>query len=260
MHTVHCQKKVVLPEALRVALGQARHPMALTGAGISVASGIPDFRSSGGVWSIFNPQEFATLRVFQQNPGKAWQLYRALGKILQGAKPNKAHKALSRLQQLHWLKSLVTQNVDGLHQDAGSEGCLEIHGNHRMLHCPACTYRRPVQPDDLICEPYPGCPVCDQPLKPHIVLFGEAVHAMEDIFQAAQHADILLVIGTSGSVYPAADIPYIVHGNGGVILEFNLESSLGVTAGSRLTDFHFPGKVTDSLPYFTEQLEAVLHL
>ncbi|WP_051309399.1 SIR2 family NAD-dependent protein deacylase [Desulfogranum japonicum] len=257
MHTVDCQKNIAWPQRLANCLQQARYPVALTGAGISVASGIPDFRSVGGLWSMFPPQEYATLRVFQKSPKKAWCLYRALGKMLQGAKPNKAHKAIAQLQQMQWLKGLITQNIDGLHQEAGSNDCLEIHGNHHMLHCLRCMYSRHFQASDLLCTPYPFCPQCKQPLKPHIVLFGEAVHALDDVARIADQADLLLVIGTSCSVYPAADIPHVVHRNGGMILEFNVEPVLGCGDLSKLTDFYFPGKVTETLPYFVTQVQPV---
>ncbi|PIE58577.1 MAG: hypothetical protein CSA33_02655 [Desulfobulbus propionicus] len=246
-----------VPQELVDVLAQSRFPLALTGAGISVPSGIPDFRSADGLWTMFDPLEYATLRVFQRDPGKAWLLYRALGETLEGKQPNTAHKALAKLEQLPWLRGLITQNIDGLHQSAGSEQCLEIHGTHHWVHCLECSFQRPMEANDLRRMPYPCCPVCEAPLKPNIVLFGESVHRMEEVEYLAAQADLLLVIGTSCATYPAADIPSTVHRKGGVILEFNLASCLGESVPSGLTRFFFPGNVTKSLPFFVDQVKRV---
>ena len=120
-------------------LRTAKCVAALTGAGISVASGIPDFRSPGGIWTIFSPEEYATLEVFYRNPGKAWKLYRALGQVLRDKRPNPAHEALVDLERLGRLHGIVTQNVDNLHQLAGSTRVFEIHGEHLHLQCLRCS-------------------------------------------------------------------------------------------------------------------------
>lgn len=233
----------------------ASRAVALTGAGISVGSGIADFRSPGGLWSVFSPEEYATLEVFLTEPDKAWQLYRAMGRSLSGKKPNVGHRVLAELEQQGRLKGVVTQNVDNLHQEAGSRNVLEIHGDHRHLQCLQCGHRTPVTEEHYQDEAVPKCASCDFPYKPNVVLFGESVRDLHRIEELIANCDLLLVIGTSAQVYPAAGLPELVKQQGGLIYEFNLEQSLSVP-GSRqtipLTDFFFQGDLGITLPLFAE--------
>jgi NAD-dependent deacetylase len=233
--------------ALRVAV----KPAALTGAGISVGSGIPDFRSPGGLWTVFSPEKYATLEVFYRNPAKAWELYRALGKTLLGKKPNAAHRALAELEQQGLLRGIVTQNIDNLHQQAGSSRVFEIHGDHQHLHCLQCEDCQPITSEHYNTDEVPRCRRCGFPLKPNVVLFGEAVRDLDAIHEFITGCDLLLVIGTSAQVYPAAAIPAQVRQNGGRIFEFNREPALSAAdhgGGSRADDFFFQGDVTLTLP------------
>ncbi len=223
---------------------EARHPVALTGAGISVESGIPDFRSAGGLWTIFRPEEYATIETFNQTPGKAWRLYRALGTALVGKEPSAAHLALARLETAGHLKAVITQNIDGLHSRAGSRRVLEVHGEHQNLHCLGCGSVRPVERVDLEDGPPPTCAKCGYPLKPNIVLFGEMVRQMPEIDEILGQCDLLLVIGTSAQVYPVASFPYVVHRHSGLIYEFNKAP----TPLTNLADFFFEGKAGASVP------------
>jgi len=184
------------------AFTSARSAAALTGAGISVGSGIPDFRSQGGLWTRFSPDEYATLEVFLENPGKAWGLYRELGRKLQDKKPNRAHRVLADFEAHGYLKGIVTQNIDSLHQSAGNRYVFEIHGDHTQLQCIRCGYLEPVEEHHFLEGDVPLCADCSYPLKPNIVLFGENVRSLEEITFFIQHCDLLLVIGTSASVYP----------------------------------------------------------
>lgn len=239
------------------ALLSAQHPVALTGAGISVGSGIPDFRSPGGLWSVYNPDEYATLDVFYQHPGKAWKLYRALGDVLVGTKANTAHRALAELERKGVLKGVVTQNVDALHQAAGSKTVFEIHGDHQNLQCLACGHREPVTDEHYRACDIPHCPECSFPLKPNIVLFGESVRNFDQIELLVGPCDLLLVIGTSAQVYPAAGIPQSIKQRGGTIFEFNQDPALGVnriTGLSSITDYFFHGDVLKTLPLLTATL------
>jgi NAD-dependent deacetylase len=222
--------------------------VALTGAGISVASGIPDFRSPGGLWTIFSPEEYATLEVFYRNPAKAWKLYRALGKTLLGKQPNPAHRALAELEQCGILSGIVTQNVDHLHQQAGSRLVFEIHGDHQHLHCLRCDHLQPAKPAHYQRNAVQRCSRCDFPLKPNVVLFGEAVRDLEAIHDFIQDCDLLLVIGTSAQVYPAASLPEMVRDKGGRIFEFNREPALAFMEEGTPPDLFFPGDVTLTLP------------
>jgi len=229
--------------------------LALTGAGISVGSGIADFRSPGGLWSRFSPEEYATLEVFLHNPVKAWQLYRKLGRELQGKSPNRGHRVLADLETRGILKGIITQNVDNLHQAAGSRYVLEIHGDHQHLRCLQCGSSIPVTDSHYSMEDVPECGLCSYPLKPDIVLFGEAVKNLDEIQMLVSSCDLLLVIGTSAKVYPAAGIPEMVRQQGGKIYEFNQEqtlSSSGFSGHTPLSDYFFKGDLGDTLPLFSE--------
>lgn len=228
------------------AFTSARNAAALTGAGISVGSGIPDFRSPGGLWTVFSPDEYATLDVFLENPEKAWGLYRELGKKLLGKKPNTAHQVLADLEEHGHLKGIVTQNIDNLHQSAGSRYVFEIHGDHQHLQCIQCGYIEPVEEEHYHMQHIPVCGDCQYPLKPNIVLFGENVRSLQEINFFIQHSDLLLVIGTSAKVYPAAGLPGIVKNNGGTIFEFNKDPALA----PGLSDYFFEGDLGVTLPGF----------
>ena len=242
-------------------LNSAEHPVALTGAGISVGSGIPDFRSPGGLWSIYAPEEFATLEVFYRNPEKAWELYRALGTVLLGKKANDAHLALAELEMNGTLKGVVTQNVDALHQDAGNKTVIEVHGDHQNLQCLSCHYSEPVADHHYQNREIPRCPECAFPLKPNVVLFGEAVRDFDRIEQFISICDLLIVAGTSAQVYPAAGIPLRVKQHGGIIFEFNQEAALGVdrfTGMSSITDYFFHGDIVKMLPLLVHAMKDEL--
>ncbi len=228
----------------------ARNIAALTGAGISVGSGIPDFRSPGGLWTKFSPDEYASLDVFLDNPEKAWGLYRELGKGLRGKVPNTAHQVLADLEELGYLKGIVTQNIDNLHQTAGNKYVFEIHGDHQHLHCIKCGYLEPVEEKHYHAKEIPVCSDCQYPMKPNIVLFGENVRNLEEITFFIQHCDLLMVIGTSAKVYPAAGLPGMVKDNGGKIFEFNMDPTLA----PGLSDYFFAGDLGATLPVFGDAI------
>ncbi|BCL59519.1 NAD-dependent deacylase [Desulfomarina profundi] len=260
MKTIAPQTTDTFLEEAALKFRKADHPVALTGAGISVASGIADFRSRGGLWSRFSPEEYATLQVFLDNPEKAWKLYRTLGRELQDKKPNKAHLVLAELEKQHLLEGIVTQNIDNLHQAAGSSNVLEIHGDHNHLHCLQCGDRIEVRADHFTKSNIPRCSLCDYPLKPNIVLFGEQVHNLDSIQELIRSCDLLLVIGTSAQVYPAATLPHTVKQQGGLVYEFNREQTLstsGLLGHFPLSDYFFHGDLGTTLPLFGA---AVLHL
>jgi NAD-dependent deacetylase len=231
-------------------LRAAHYAVALTGAGVSVESGIPDFRSPGGLWSVFGPEEYATIGVFRADPAKAWRLYRALGEALAGREPNPAHRALAALERAGLLRLLVTQNIDGLHQAAGSRNVIEIHGDHRRLQCVRCGHREPARPERLV-EGVPVCPDCGAPLKPNVVLFGEPVRDLDAVEEAAGRCDLLLVVGTSAQVYPAAALPSLVQAGGGAVIEFNVEET-ALSAALHPRDVFIRGPAGATLPRFAE--------
>jgi NAD-dependent deacetylase len=246
-----------LDEAVQV-FRKAKKIAALTGAGISVESGIDDFRSPGGLWSKYPVEEFGTIDVFKKDPKKAWKLFRMLGRGLSGKKPNTAHRVLAELESLGLLQGIVTQNIDNLHQSAGSETVVEIHGDHFHLQCIGCGdligFDESVIEDDSL----PRCRHCDQVLKPNVVLFGEAARCLDDISFLLHRCDLLMVIGTSAQVYPAASLPVQVKEMGGVIYEFNKDETVltkGEMPGGTMSDFFFNGSAGTMLSLFLGQLK-----
>ena len=210
-------------------LADARHAVALTGAGVSTESGIPDFRSPSGLWSRFDPQSYATAEAFQRDPIRVWNMFAAVDALLLDATPNAGHFALARLEKAGGLKGIITQNIDGLHQRAGSREVIEYHGNHHTLVCPRCAHR--VARRDIHTPPFPprcrrpaGDALCGAILRPDVVLFGELIpdQALSRSATLLEETDVLLVIGTSCEVYPAASIPSVVQGRGGIVIEINL--------------------------------------
>lgn len=226
---------------------------ALTGAGISVGSGIPDFRSPGGLWTLFSPDEYGTIEVFLHKPEKAWKLYRELGRKLRDKKPNQAHHVLADFEEQELLHGIVTQNIDNLHQSAGNRNVYEIHGDHHRLQCIKCDDLIPVEEEHYSMDSVPTCTACNYPLKPNIVLFGEAVRSLEEIHMFISKCDLLLVIGTSAQVYPAASLPSVVKQRGGKIFEFNMEPALS----HGMADYFFAGDLGKTLPAFRRAIATV---
>jgi len=252
------QDETYLQEAVEK-FRDARLALALTGAGISVASGIPDFRSPGGLWTRFAPDEYATLEIFLLDPEKAWQLYRALGAVLQDKEPNAAHYALARLENMGLLHGVITQNVDMLHQQAGSRTVLEIHGEHRHLQCLQCGAVEEARAEHFQGNLTPVCSRCGFMLKPNVVLFGEDVRHLDEIHLLLQDCDLLLVVGTSARVYPAAGLPTYVRRNNGLIYEFNLEEtdlSRGDFPSLPGSDFFFRGNAAETVKLFADRVAA----
>jgi len=208
-------------------LRNAKKAIALTGAGASTESGIPDFRSKDGLWSRYDPMEYGTISAFRSNPEKVWKMLAELMLIVD-AQPNPGHLALARLEQQGILTGIITQNIDLLHTKGGSKNVVEFHGSINSLSCLDCGTNHPYH--TIQSEPAPpACPHCQSLLKPDVVFFDEQIPP--EVFTRAQsllqNTDCLLVAGTSCSVIPASLIPSQVYGNGGTIIELNLEPALG---------------------------------
>ncbi|MBA4416801.1 MAG: RNA polymerase subunit sigma [Syntrophus sp. (in: bacteria)] len=223
------------------------YAVAFTGAGISVDSGIPAFRGGQGLWEKYDPMEYAHIGAFHSNPGKVWIMLRDMSRVIFESKPSPAHKALSDLESMGYLKAIITQNVDGLHQIAGNSNIIEYHGNHWQLVCLNCATRVALAPEVVSAMPYPMCDRCMLPLKPDVVFFGEGIpmKAMIRANEEANNCKVLIIIGTSGVVYPAAEIPYMAKSNGAVIVEINMDPS---PFTSSITDHFFKGSASDVLP------------
>lgn len=238
------------------ALAEARSAAALTGAGISVESGIPDFRSDSGLWRTFDPFVYATLSGFLEDPARSWRFFRELGRLRTDKQPNPAHRALARLEEAGRLAGLVTQNVDGLHQAAGSRRVIEIHGNGGRLRCLRCDAVRPFSADLLEPGPVPLCPSCSRPLKPDVVLFGEDVRDLDAASELIAGCEILLVVGTSAEVVPAAWLPGDVLDRGGSVIEFNLEPTRLTRAGLGPKGAFVEGPAATTLPLVASRVLA----
>jgi NAD-dependent deacetylase len=195
-------------ERLAALIVEAQPCVVLTGAGVSTESGIPDFRSRSGIWATYDPMEVASIEAFRRDPAKVWEFYaRRLG-VLAQARPNAAHRALAELERRGLVEAVVTQNVDGLHQAAGSRRVIEVHGSIRSASCPVCGHR---EERERVLEllPVPLCAGCGAVLKPDVVMFGELLPAgaLEEASRLVQGAGLLLVIGSSLEVYPVAGLP-----------------------------------------------------
>ncbi len=212
--------------------------VALTGAGISAESGVPTFRGEEGLWRSHDPMSLATPGAFHNDPRGVWAWYRWRQQLVAQCEPNAAHFAIARLEDAAPEFLLATQNVDGLHARAGSKNLIELHGNMFADRCTACGAPAPgaleraaswsVEPDNPSSDPeLPSCGVCGGLTRPGVVWFGEMLPpgAMECATDAAAAADVLLVVGTSGVVYPAAGLSSVTRRSGGKVIVVNLDAS-----------------------------------
>ncbi len=234
------------------AIKNSQHTTAFTGAGISVESGIPPFRGPGGLWAKYDPK-FLEIDYFMSHAEESWQVIKTLfydffGKV----KPNSAHTTLARLEEEGLLKAVITQNIDNLHQEAGSRNVIEYHGNYRNLVCPKCGRR--FDADDSLLEHLPPlCKVDGHFLKPDFVFFGEPIPeaASTASFREASKARVFLLVGTTGEVMPANMVPRLAKQNGATIIEINTDRS-AYTAD--VTDIFLKGRAGEILPDLVEMI------
>ncbi len=230
----------------------ARFTTAYTGAGISVESGIPPFRGDAGLWSKYDPKVLE-ISYFKENPSESWKVIKEIFYDFFGkAKPNKAHQVLSRLEASGMLGRTITQNIDNLHQEAGSKQVYEFHGNLKNLICLTC--HRKYRADEISLDhPPPTCRECGGLLKPDFIFFGEAIPQgpLSAAYEAASISDVFLIIGTTGEVMPANQFPYMAKSNGSSIIEINLEPS---SYTAPITDIFIQAKATEVMI----NLEAIL--
>ena len=232
------------------AVREADSVVAMTGAGVSTASGIPDFRSEDGLWNEYDPMDFHISR-FEADPEGFWSERVELIEDLygDGVEPNAAHEALAGLETAGHLDAVVTQNVDGLHQEAGSEEVIEVHGNGQRVACRSCNRRFDAEGAYASVRNGtvpPGCPDCDGLLKPDVVLFGESLpeHAMYRTQALAEGADAFIVVGSSLTVEPAASVPRTAAEHGATLIVVNHDP----TSLSDQAEYDFRADVTDVLP------------
>ncbi len=238
-----------IPEPLLAALRDARHVCVLTGAGVSAESGVPTFREAqDGLWAQYRAEELATPDAFLADPALIWRWYRWRRQIVTEAQPNPGHIALARLAKFVPRLTLVTQNVDNLHQRAGSRDVIEFHGN---IFEDRCYADRTLHVGDESLD-VPVCPDCGGHLRPGVVWFGEAIpeHALEQSCAAAADCDVFLSVGTSSFVYPAAGLVDLARQNGAVVAEINPNPTMYAAH----FDFALAGNSGAVLPKLVESL------
>ena len=239
-----------LREAAEVIRNSA-YTIAFTGAGISVESGVPPFRGEHGIWSQYDPRTLE-LGFFYEYPAESWAVIKELFYHFFGsAKSNPAHIALARLEEKGLIKSVITQNIDNLHQQAGSKEVYEFHGNSQKLVCLRCKMH--FVPSDIDFDVLPPYCTCGGLIKPDFIFFGENIpmEAYHNSMNAASRAEVVLVIGSTGEVMPAAQMPYLAKQNGAYIIEVNTESSNFTRS---ITDLHLRGKAGEVMSALFEEV------
>jgi NAD-dependent deacetylase len=239
-------------DALAELIRGRRPCVVLTGAGISTESGIPDFRSPTGIWATYDPLEYATIDAFLSDPVKVWDFYGRRLQVLGDAQPNAGHVALAELEERGWVQAVITQNIDRLHERAGSRALVEVHGSIRTSSCLDCGTVVPLA-DVVELLPVPQCPACGRVLKPDVVMFGELLPASQ-IARAerlACDAGVLLVVGSSLEVYPVAGLPLQTLANGGEVAIVNHGSTPFDTRATVVID----GGAGETLRALADRLE-----
>lgn len=225
-------------------LASARAVCVLTGAGISADSGVPTFRGADGLWRSFRAEDLATPEAFARDPRLVWEWYNWRRESIASKQPNPAHYTVAEMERRFERFWLVTQNVDGLHRAAGSQNLSEIHGNIWKVRCTVCAR---VETNRQVPLPsLPSCSACGGLLRPHIVWFGESLdpNDLDRSFEAVRVCDVLLIIGTSGVVYPAASFASVAKDAGAFVCEINLDA----TPNSHMVDVSIQGRAKDVVP------------
>ena len=241
----------LIKETARI-LNQSKFTIAFTGAGISVESGVPPFRGEHGLWNKYNP-EVLDLGYYLQNAEECWIYIREIFyDFFADAKPNKAHKVLARMENSGLIQSIITQNIDNLHQQAGSKTVHEFHGNSKRLKCLKCGKLYDVTEFDLKNIP-PRCKTDNEILKPDFIFFGEGIphEAYSNSFADAEKAEVCLIIGSTGEVTPASYVPRTAKQSGATIIEINPEESMFT---SQVTDIHLQGKAGEIMAQLEKEL------
>ena len=234
----------------------AKKAIALTGAGISVESGIPPFRGKGGIWEKVDPMTFGHIDTFEQDPEKVWNvLIKDLKFLIDQAKPNNGHKGLAALEKMGILKTIITQNVDGLHQMAGNTDVIEFHGNCAWQRCMDCGKKVKTSEVDISVLP-PRCQ-CSGVLRPDWVFFGESIPIMslQRSQQVSSSCDLMLVIGTSAIVHPAAYMPVIAKENKAKIIEINPETT---PLTGKISDYLVKGNAGQVMNDILKEMEQLI--
>jgi NAD-dependent deacetylase len=244
-------KKMEIPKELVERLQNAKHVVVMTGAGVSAESGIKTFRDPDGLWAKLNPAQLASVAGFMANPELVWDWYQHRREIINESKPNPGHYAIASMEKLFPKFTLITQNVDRLHQQAGSTQVWELHGNIIENRCFACSepYTKEI---DLKEKSLPSCPKCGGRIRPAVVWFGEMLpqKVLKYAEESSQDCDVFFSIGTSAEVYPAAGLPLLAKRFGAYVVEVNPNR----TSMTHSADLHLQGPSGIVLPEVLEEL------
>jgi len=244
---------MTIPSSLLDELRKAKKVGVLTGAGVSKESGVSTWREAQtGIWSQYRPEDLATPEAFEADPELVWKWYSRLRQLMGKAKPNPGHVALAEMARRFEAFTLITQNIDGLHQQVGSQDVVELHGRLARTKC---------YPENRVVEDWeddgsvpPRCPHCKGMLRPDIVWFGEQLpaEAIDRAYEVARHCDVFFSVGTSSLVYPAADLPFQALRRGAVVVEVNPDE----TPLSGQADFVLRGPSGEVLPQLVEAMDS----
>lgn len=231
-------------------LAKSRSVTVITGAGISAESGVPTYRDEDGLWNQFRAQDFSSVEAFNQNPKIVWDWYKERRRVMAAAQPNEAHKALATLESRSMQFMVLTQNIDGLHQRAGTDNIVELHGSVWKMRCTVCLNEWESRGE--LGDALPHCESCHGLARPAVVWFGESLNPTEwERAIRASYCDTLMVVGTSAMVNPVASLPIIAQRNRARIIEVNLEK----TSISDIADVSLQGKAGEILPELAKQVD-----
>jgi NAD-dependent deacetylase len=242
-------------KAIAADIVQSKHVVAFTGAGISSESGIPTYRGTGGLWTKYDPNRYANIHYFKKDPSYYWSFFRDVRfPMLKEVVPNKAHLALAEMERMGHLQTVITQNIDGLHQEAGSTSVIELHGTSRMITCMNCREEYPMEVVFPILDKEipPLCPECQGVLRPAVIFFGESLNpdVIGRAYEEADFCDYLLVVGSSLVVYPAADLPVTARQRGAGLAIINKDP----TPMDQLADYVIHEEAGTALPLIVSNL------
>jgi NAD-dependent deacetylase len=248
---------IEIPYTLLEKLSKANSIVVLTGAGVSAESGVKTFRDPDGLWAEFNPMELASIDGFMSNPQRVWSWYQYRVEIVKNVKPNPGHYAIAEMEKLFNHFVLITQNVDRLHQSAGSNNPIELHGNIIENHCFNCKkpfYGETALPNGEI----PKCEHCGGLIRPSVVWFGEMLpfDALVKAEDESANCDVFFSVGTSAEVYPSANLPFIAKRNGATLVEVNPN----ITKLSNFVDYRIAAPSGESLPILLEKYKEFIRM
>ena len=243
MACVSGEDRIEISETVLKRIRNAKRASVLTGAGISADSGIPTFRGAGGIWEKYDYRKLATQEGFRSDPQLVWEWYQLRQVEMKKASPNPAHETIAEMERYFQEFSVLTQNIDGMHERAGSRKIVELHGNIWRMRCPRDGTM--IQLTEPVAEIPPLCH-CGSIMRPDVVWFGEPLpaEAVESASKAASESDVMFVVGTSAVVYPAAALPILTKNSGGLVVEINIEE----TDVSSYADASFFGRAGQVLP------------